>query len=175
MSRVQKKPVELPQGVTATISATSVTLKGAKGSLSVPLAEGLTVEQDKQTLTVQVGNPSLRPAGGAVRAHLANMVIGVTKGFERKLELVGVGYRAALQGKSLNLTLGFSHPVVYAVPEGITIETPSQIEILVKGMDCQKVGQVAAEIRGYRPPEPYKGKGVRYSGEKIELKEAKKK
>jgi len=175
MSRVAKKPVDLPQGVTATVTPASVTLKGAKGSLSVALTEGLSVAQDKQTLTVQVGSPTLRPAGGAVRAHLANMVVGVTKGFERKLELVGVGYRAALQGKVLNLTLGFSHPVVYPVPEGITIETPSQTEILVKGMDCQKVGQVAAEIRGYRPPEPYKGKGVRYAGEKIELKEAKKK
>jgi len=175
MSRVAKKPVDLPQGVTATVTPGSVTLKGAKGSLSVALTDGLTVAQDKQTLTVQVGSPSARPAGGAVRAHLANMVVGVTKGFERKLELVGVGYRAAVQGKVLNLTLGFSHPVVYAVPEGITIETPSQTEIVVKGMDCQKVGQVAAEIRGYRPPEPYKGKGVRYSGEKIELKEAKKK
>ena len=175
MSRGAKKPVDLPQGVTATVTPANVTLKGAKGSLSVALIEGLSVAQDKQTLTVQVGSPALRPIGGAVRAHLANMVVGVTKGFERKLELVGVGYRASVQGKVLNLTLGFSHPVVYAVPEGITIETPSQTEILVKGLDCQKVGQVAAEIRGYRPPEPYKGKGVRYAGEKIELKEAKKK
>jgi len=175
MSRVAKKPVELPQGVTATVTPGNVTLKGAKGSLSVALAEGLSVAQDKQTLTVQMASVAMRPAGGAVRAHLANMVIGVTKGFERKLELVGVGYRAALQGKALNLTLGFSHPVAYPVPEGISIETPSQTEILIKGMDCQKVGQVAAEIRSYRPPEPYKGKGVRYAGEKIELKEAKKK
>jgi large subunit ribosomal protein L6 len=175
MSRVAKKPVDLPQGVTATVAPGNVTLKGAKGSLTLALAAGLSVAQDKQTLTVQIESAALRPAAGAARAHLANMVVGVTKGFERKLELVGVGYRATLQGKSLNLTLGFSHPVVYAVPEGITIETPSQTEILVKGTDRQKVGQVAAEIRGYRPPEPYKGKGVRYSGEKIELKEAKKK
>ena len=112
---------------------------------------------------------------GSLRAHLANMAIGVSKGYEKKLELVGVGYRAAAQGKTLNLTLGFSHPVVYDVPEGITIETPTQTEVLVKGADKQKVGQVAAEIRGYRPPEPYKGKGVRYSGERIELKETKKK
>jgi large subunit ribosomal protein L6 len=175
MSRVAKKPVDLPQGVTATISAANVTLKGAKGSLSLALADGVAVDQDKQTLHVKAGTPAHLPAAGSARAHLANMVVGVTKGFERKLELVGVGYRAAVQGKNLNLTLGFSHPVVYAVPEGITIETPSQTEILVKGTDLQKVGQVAAEIRGYRPPEPYKGKGVRYSGEKIELKEAKKK
>ena len=109
------------------------------------------------------------------RAHLANMVLGVTKGYERKLELVGVGFRAAVQGKQLNLTLGFSHPVNFAIPEGITIETPSLTEIIVKGMDCQKVGQVAAEIRGVRPPEPYKGKGVRYANEQISLKEGKKK
>jgi large subunit ribosomal protein L6 len=175
MSRVAKKPVELPQGVTATVAAGSVTLKGAKGTLSVALAEGISVEQVKQTLTVKAGSPLHQPTAGATRAHLANVVLGVTKGFERKLELVGVGYRATLQGKVLNLTLGFSHPVVFAVPDGITIETPSQTEIVVKGTDLQKVGQVAAEIRGYRPPEPYKGKGVRYAGEKIELKEAKKK
>jgi large subunit ribosomal protein L6 len=176
MSRVAKMPVELPPGVTATVAAGSVTLKGAKGSLTLALAAGLNVAQDKQSLTVQFGAvDELRPSAGAARAHLANMVTGVTKGYERKLELVGVGYRAAVQGKALNLTLGFSHPVVYPVPEGITIETPSQTEILIKGMDRQKVGQVAAEIRGYRPPEPYKGKGVRYAGEKIELKEAKKK
>jgi large subunit ribosomal protein L6 len=175
MSRVAKKPVDLPQGVTATVAASSVTLKGAKGTLTLALAEGVSVAQEKQTLTVQAGSPLRMPAAGAARAHLANMAVGVSKGFEKKLELVGVGYRAAVQGKALNLTLGFSHPVVYAVPEGITIETPSQTEILIKGTDLQKVGQVAAEIRGYRPPEPYKGKGVRYSGEKIELKEAKKK
>jgi len=175
MSRVAKKPVALPQGVTATVGPGNVTLKGTKGSLTLALAAGLSVAQDKQALTVQVASAELGPVAGAARAHLANMVLGVTRGFERKLELVGVGYRAALQGKSLNLTLGFSHPVVYPVPEGITIETPTQTEIIVKGTDRQKVGQVAAEIRGYRPPEPYKGKGVRYAGEKIELKEAKKK
>jgi large subunit ribosomal protein L6 len=177
MSRVAKKPVELPQGVTATVAAGSVTLKGTKGSLTLALAGGLSVAHDKQTLTVEIdpANETLRPTAGATRAHLANMVVGVSKGYERRLELVGVGYRAAIQGKSLNLTLGFSHPVVFAVPDGIAIETPTPTEIVVKGMDRQKVGQVAAEIRGYRPPEPYKGKGVRYAGEKIELKEAKKK
>jgi large subunit ribosomal protein L6 len=175
MSRVAKKPVELPQGVTATVSPTAVTVKGAKGSLTLALAHGISVAQDNATLVVQVGAGANPPSGGSTRAHLANMVQGVSKGYEKKLELVGVGYRAAVQGKTLNLTLGFSHPVAFPVPEGITIETPTQTEILVKGMDRQQVGQVAAVIRDFRPPEPYKGKGIRYSGEKIELKEAKKK
>ena len=175
MSRVAKKPVALPQGVTATVDAGAVTLKGAKGALTLKLVNGVSVAQDKQTLTVKAGTIELDAVAGATRAHLANMATGVSKGYERKLELVGVGYRAAVQGKALNLTLGFSHPVVFAVPEGITVETPSQTEIVVKGMNRQMVGQVAAVIRGFRPPEPYKGKGVRYSGEKIELKEAKKK
>ena len=179
MSRVAKKPVGLPKGVTATVSAGSVTVKGAKGSLSLPLSRGITVAQDEQELVVKVaegpGAKALVPAAGATRAHLANMVTGVTRGFERKLELVGVGFRAQVQGKTLNLTLGYSHPVAYPVPEGVSIETPSQTEVLVKGIDRQQVGQVAAEIRGFRPPEPYKGKGVRYAGEKIVLKEGKKK
>ena len=179
MSRVAKKPVGLPKGVTATVSAASVTVKGAKGSLSLPLSRGISVAQDGQQLVVRVddgpGAKALVPAAGATRAHLANMVAGVTRGFERKLELVGVGYRAQVQGKTLNLTLGFSHPVAYPVPEGISIETPSQTEVLIKGIDRQQVGQVASEIRGFRPPEPYKGKGVRYAGEKIVLKEGKKK
>jgi large subunit ribosomal protein L6 len=177
MSRVAKKPVNLPQGVTITVDAGSVTVKGAKGTLSLPLAEGVLVEQADQAINVKLADGAAAQAAkaGSTRAHLANMVEGVTKGFERKLELVGVGYRAAVQGKSLNLTLGFSHPVVYPVPEGIEIATPTQTEILVKGINRQQVGQVAAEIRAYRSPEPYKGKGVRYSGERIELKEAKKK
>jgi large subunit ribosomal protein L6 len=175
MSRVAKKPVALPQGVTATVAAGAVTLKGAKGSLSLKLVSGVSVAHDKQTLTVQAGAAELDAIAGSTRAHLANMANGVSKGYDRKLELVGVGYRAAVQGKVLNLTLGFSHPVVFAIPDGITVETPSQTEILVKGVDRQLVGQVAAKIRGFRPPEPYKGKGVRYAGEKIELKEAKKK
>lgn len=178
MSRVAKQPVTLPQGVTATISAAAVVVKGAKGTLTLALNERLVkVVQDASTLKVERTNDG-RDAdmvAGSTRAHLANLVEGVSKGYERKLELVGVGYRAQVQGKSLNLTLGFSHPVVYEAPEGITIETPSQTEILVKGTDVQKVGQVAADIRNFRPPEPYKGKGVRYGGEKIELKEAKKK
>jgi large subunit ribosomal protein L6 len=177
MSRVAKQPVPLPQGVTATIASDSVTVKGAKGSLSLALRAGLTVVQEGSELTVKKINESrdLDMAAGSTRAHLANLVQGVSKGFEIKLELVGVGYRAAAQGKNLNLTLGFSHPVVYAAPEGITLETPTQTEILIKGNDRQRVGQVAADIRAFRPPEPYKGKGVRYAGEKIELKEAKKK
>jgi len=177
MSRVAKKPVNLPQGVTVTVDAGSVTVKGAKGTLSLPLAEGVLVEQADKTINVKLAEGAAAQAAkaGSTRAHLANMVEGVTKGFERKLELVGVGYRASIQGKSLNLTLGFSHPVVYPVPEGIEIATPTQTEILVKGINRQQVGQVAAEIRAYRAPEPYKGKGVRYSGERIELKEAKKK
>jgi large subunit ribosomal protein L6 len=166
--------VELPQGVTAAVAANVVTIKGAKGSLSLPLAAGVEVVQQDKSLAVKYGEPA-RVQAGATRAHLANMVLGVTRGYERKLELVGVGFRAAVQGKALNLTLGFSHPVSYAIPEGITIETPSQTEIVVKGVDRQKVGQVAAEIRHVRPPEPYKGKGVRYAGEQIVLKEGKKK
>jgi large subunit ribosomal protein L6 len=176
MSRIAKAPLELPQGVTATIAAQGVTIKGAKGSLSLTLGAGVAVVQTEKKLRISYSDPGqARTQAGATRAHLANMVRGVTKGYEKKLELVGVGFRAAVQGKSLNLTLGFSHPVNVAIPEGIAIETPSQTEILVKGIDRQKVGQVAAEIRDIRPPEPYKGKGVRYAGEKITLKEGKKK
>ena len=177
MSRVANKVIALPKGVTATITVDSVTVKGAKGTMSLPLTQSIEVIQEGDLLRVsqKVENRQSNMEAGTARAHLANFVTGVSAGFERKLELVGVGYRAAAQGKSLNLTLGFSHPVVYAAPEGVVIETPTQTEILIKGIDRQKVGQVAADIRSYRPPEPYKGKGVRYSGEKIELKEAKKK
>ncbi len=176
MSRVAKNPVPLPQGVTATIAAEQVTIKGAKGTLIVPLSPGVSVSEADKTLQVSYTDADgARMRAGSVRAHLANMVAGVTKGYERKLELVGVGFRAAVAGKSLNLTLGFSHQVVFAIPEGITIEAPTQTEVLIKGVDKQRVGQVAAEIRGIRPPEPYKGKGVKYAGEKITLKEGKKK
>jgi large subunit ribosomal protein L6 len=177
MSRVAKQPVNLPQGVTATISAALITIKGAKGTLTLALSERVKIVQDGTSLKVEKSNDERQTdiVAGTTRAHLANIVTGVTKGYEKKLELVGVGYRAQAQGKNLNLTLGFSHPIVYASPEGITIETPSQTEIIIKGTDRQRVGQVAAEIRRYRPPEPYKGKGVRYAGEQIELKEAKKK
>jgi large subunit ribosomal protein L6 len=176
MSRIAKAPVELPAGVTATIAADAVTIKGAKGSLSLPLTAGVSVVQTEKKLQIQFeAQHTARTRAGATRAHLANMVRGVTRGYEKKLELVGVGFRAQVQGKNLNLTLGFSHPVNVPIPEGINIETPSQTEIVVKGIDRQKVGQVAAEIRGIRPPEPYKGKGVRYAGEQITLKEGKKK
>lgn len=174
MSRVAKQPVDLPQGVTATITTEVVTVKGAKGTLSVALKDGVKVVQADKHLELQY-DESNRMQAGATRAHLANVVEGVTKGYERKLELVGVGYRAAVQGKALNLTLGYSHPITVDMPEGITIETPSQTEIIIKGIDKQRVGQIAAEIRDLRPPEPYKGKGVRYSGEQISLKEGKKK
>jgi large subunit ribosomal protein L6 len=177
MSRVAKKPVDLPQGVTATVSADAVTVKGAKGSLTLPLKSGIRVELKDKHLEVEAATAAdgLNAVAGATRAHLANMVTGVTKGYEKKLELVGVGYRAAVQAKSLTLTLGYSHLINYAIPEGVTIETPTQTEIVVKGIDRQRVGQTAAEIRGFRPPEPYKGKGVKYTDEKISLKEAKKK
>jgi large subunit ribosomal protein L6 len=178
MSRVAKQPVALPKGVTATIAAQSVAVKGAKGTLTLAINDRLVkIVEDAQTLKVEKLNESREAdmVAGSTRAHLANIVEGVSKGYERKLELVGVGYRAQAQGKNLNLTLGFSHPVVYEAPEGITIETPSQTEIILKGTDVQKLGQAAANIRSYRPPEPSKGKGVRFAGEKIELKEAKKK
>ncbi|MFM1886240.1 MAG: hypothetical protein RL026_1397 [Pseudomonadota bacterium] len=176
MSRVAKKPVPLPQGVTATVTSDLVTIKGAKGSVNLPLATGVSVVQADKALSVSYSDgEGVAALAGSTRAHLANIVTGVTAGFERKLELVGVGYRAAMAGKVLNLTLGFSHTVAYDVPEGITIETPSQTEVLIKGIDKQRVGQVAAEIRSYRPPEPYKGKGVKYAGERIVLKEGKKK
>ncbi len=177
MSRVAKRPVALPQGVTTTVDGSTVTVKGAKGTLRLPVRAGLSLVQEGQSVRVELAerNKESLMHAGSLRSHLANTVIGVSKGYEKKLELVGVGYRAAAQGRKLNLTLGFSHPVEYDVPEGITIETPSQTEILVKGADKQQVGQVAAEIRSYRSPEPYKGKGVRYSGERIELKETKKK
>ena len=177
MSRVAKKPVDLPQGVSATVSAEAVTVKGAKGSLTLPLKTGIRVELKDKRLEVEANTAAegLNAIAGATRAHLANMVTGVTKVYEKKLELVGVGYRAAVQAKSLTLTLGYSHLISYAIPDGVTIETPSQTEIVVKGIDRQRVGQTAAEIRGFRPPEPYKGKGVKYTDEKISLKEAKKK
>jgi large subunit ribosomal protein L6 len=177
MSRVAKKPVDLPQGVTVTIGSDVITVKGAKGSLTLALKNGIKVVQQDKHLAVEAlsSGEGLNAIAGATRAHLANMVTGVTKGYEKKLELVGVGYRAAVQAKSLTLTLGYSHLINYAIPEGVTIETPTQTEILVKGIDRQRIGQTAAEIRSFRPPEPYKGKGVKYSDEKISLKEAKKK
>ena len=177
MSRVAKRPVALPKGVTHAVDGSTVTVKGAKGARKLPLRPGLSLVQEGNDIRIEIAerNKESLMHAGSLRSHLANVVQGVSQGYEKKLELVGVGYRAQAQGRSLNLTLGFSHPVVYPVPEGITVETPTQTEILIKGADKQQVGQVAAEIRAYRAPEPYKGKGVRYSGERIELKETKKK
>ncbi len=177
MSRIAKEPVLLPKGVEFRQSGNVVTLKGSKGELSLELNNEVELTQDDNLLKVspRSGSRFSTAIAGTMRSILANMATGVSAGFERKLELVGVGYRAQAQGKKLNLSLGFSHPVEYEVPEGITVETPSQTEILIKGADKQKVGQVSAEIRGFRPPEPYKGKGVRYAGERVMLKEAKKK
>ncbi len=177
MSRIAKAPVDLPAGVEFSRNVDVVTIKGAKESLTLTLNSEVEVKQENSTLQVapRSGSRFATAVAGTTRSLLANMVQGVTSGFERKLELVGVGYRAQAQGKKLNLTLGFSHPVVYDIPEGISVETPSQTEIVIKGADKQKVGQVAAEIRAHRPPEPYKGKGVRYSDERVVLKEAKKK
>lgn len=174
MSRVAKKPVALPKGVEFKVDDGQFTVKGAKGSLSIAKPEGVDVTLENGELTMVPAGPDNVALAGTLRAILSNMVVGVSEGFQRKLELVGVGYRASMQGKDLNLSLGFSHPVVFVAPEGITLETPVQTEILVKGNDKQQVGEVAAKIRAFRPPEPYKGKGVRYSGEKIIIKEAKK-
>ena len=173
MSRVAKKPIALPKGVEFSVNNDQLSVKGPKGTLSLARPQGVEAKIDDGHLVLSAEGEHLAMAG-TTRAILANMVKGVSTGFERKLELVGVGYRAAMAGKDLNLSLGFSHPVVFKTPEGITIETPTQTEILVKGSDKQRVGEVAAKIRGYRPPEPYKGKGVRYAGEKIIMKEAKK-
>ena len=177
MSRVAKAPVPLPQGVEFNLAGTTASIKGSKGQLSMELNSEVELKQEDNTLTVspRSGSRFATAIAGTTRALLANMVQGVSEGFEKKLELVGVGYRAQAQGNKLNLTLGFSHPVVYDVPEGVSVETPSQTEVVVKGSDKQKVGQVAAEIRRYRPPEPYTGNGVRYSDERVVIKEAKKK
>jgi len=177
MSRVAKKPVELPKGVEVNISGQAITVKGGKGSLSRDIHNSVGITQDDNILTFapKDGSKAAMALAGTMRALINNMVVGVSEGFEKKLELVGVGYRAQAQGQKLNLTLGFSHPVDYAVPEGVSVETPSQTEVVVRGTDKQQVGQVAAEIRAYRPPEPYKGKGVKYADEIIVRKEAKKK
>ena len=177
MSRIAKAPVELPKGVEFKQEGNVVTLKGGKGELSMELNSEVELTQEDGGLKVspRSGSRFAMAVTGTMRSLLANMAHGVSEGYERKLELVGVGYRAQAQGKNLNLTLGFSHPVVYAAPEGINIETPSQTEVVITGTDKQQVGQVAAEIRRFRPPEPYKGKGVRYANEHVVLKEAKKK
>ncbi|MBZ0221769.1 MAG: 50S ribosomal protein L6 [Dokdonella sp.] len=174
MSRVAKKPISLPKGVECQVKSDAITVKGPKGSLSIAAMSGVDVAVDGGAIKLSAKQADSIKLAGTARALLNNMVTGVSEGFSRKLELVGVGFRAALQGKDLNLTLGFSHPIVFKAPEGITITVPAQTEILIAGADKQQVGEVAAKIRGFRPPEPYKGKGVRYSGEKITLKEAKK-
>lgn len=174
MSRVAKKPIVIAKGVDVTVSTNQISVKGPKGTLSVVKPAGIDLKIENGEGTVSASNPDLIAIAGTIRAIVHNMVVGVTDGFERKLELVGVGYRASVQGSSLNMNLGFSHPIVFTAPEGITISTPTQTEVLVKGACKQRVGEVAAKIRAFRPPEPYKGKGVRYSGENIIRKEAKK-
>jgi len=174
MSRVAKKPISLPKGVEFNVSNDQVTVKGPKGTLVLAKPTGVEFKLDNGVLQLSAAEAANVPMAGTARAIVANMVTGVSEGFTRKLELVGVGYRAAMQGKELTLSLGFSHPVVFQAPEGITLTTPTQTEILVSGADKQQVGEVAAKIRAFRKPEPYKGKGVRYSGEKINMKEAKK-
>jgi large subunit ribosomal protein L6 len=174
MSRVAKNPLKLPAGVQITSQGGVVTVKGAKASLELPLPKGVDIEINDGVLTMSADSIVVDPAkSGTVRAIIANMVVGVTTGYERRLQLVGVGYRAQTQGKVVNLALGFSHPIAYPIPDGVTVETPSQTEVVVKGADKHMVGQVAADIRGFRPPEPYKGKGVRYLNEKVVMKEAK--
>jgi large subunit ribosomal protein L6 len=174
MSRVAKKPVALPKGVECQVQADAITVKGPKGTLKIDAPAGVDVAVANGEITLKAKDQNDTKMAGTARSLLNNMVKGVSEGYSKKLELVGVGYRAAMQGKDLNLTLGFSHPVVFKAPEGITIEVPAQTEIFVKGADKQRVGEVAAKIRAFRPPEPYKGKGVRYQGEHITLKEAKK-
>lgn len=175
MSRVAKSPVVVPAGVDIKLDGTQLTVKGGKGTLSLNVHEQVAVNVDGGQVTFDVKDPQAWAHAGTARALVNNMVVGVSKGFERKLELIGVGYRAKAAGKSLNLTLGFSHPIDYVLPEGVVAETPTQTEIILRGSDKQLLGQAAAEIRGFRPPEPYKGKGIRYSNEYVLRKEAKKK
>ena len=177
MSRIGKRPVTIPSGVTATVEGQTVKMKGPKGQLSFVVHDDVEVKFDKGVVTVapRVETNRAQALYGTARAQVANLVAGVTKGFEKKLEITGVGYRAALQGKNLQLALGYSHDVVYKIPEGIAITVPKPTEIVISGNDSQRVGQVAAEIRSYRPPEPYKGKGVKYANEFIFRKEGKKK
>lgn len=177
MSRIGKLPITIPSGVDVSIAGDSVSIKGPLGTLARNFVPGITVKKDGDKLMVETTGDSAESnaMSGTMRALMANMVQGVTKGFERKLSLVGVGYRAQAAGDAVNLTLGFSHPVSHKIPKGVKVVTPTQTEIIVSGMDKQAVGQVAAEIRAYRSPEPYKGKGVRYSDEVVVIKETKKK
>ena len=177
MSRVAKMPIAVPAGAEVAITAAAITVKGPLGTLTQALNGLVKVENNNGTLTFDVVDDSRESnaMSGTLRALVNNMVTGVTKGFEKRLTLVGVGYKAAVQGNALNLSLGFSHPVLHPMPEGVTAATPTPTEILIKGIDRQQVGQVAAEVRAYRSPEPYKGKGVRYADEVVKLKETKKK
>ena len=174
MSRIAKTPIELPAGVEVKIQDREVKVKGPKGNMALQLHASVSLEQEDKVISVKPATDSAIPMAGTFRSLVNNMVIGVTEGFEKKLKLVGIGYRAQMQGNKLTLALGFSHPIIYAAPEGVTIEAPSQTELVITGCDKQKVGQVAAEIRSFRPPEPYKGKGVRYFDERVKRKEAKK-
>jgi len=175
MSRIGKKPVAIPSGVSVTVGASEVTVKGPKGQLSLAIPNMCKVTQEGAEINVaRIGNDKpMRAAHGTTRAHLNNMVKGVTDGFTKDLEIVGVGYKAEAKGQTLTLTIGFSHPVTFTAPQGITIETPEPTKIKISGIDRQKVGQIAAEIRGVRPPEPYKGKGIKYIDEYIERKAGK--
>jgi large subunit ribosomal protein L6 len=177
MSRIANNPIEIPNGVQISVDGQNVSVKGAKGKMELVLHNGVELTQEDNQLTFAArgkGKTALAMSGTS-RSLVNNMVVGVSQGFEKKLQLNGVGYRAKASGKTLNLTLGFSHPIDYTLPEGIDVETPTQTEIVVSGVDKQKVGQAAAEIRAFRPPEPYKGKGVRYADEYVRRKEAKKK
>jgi large subunit ribosomal protein L6 len=175
MSRIGNNPIKLPAKVEVTLGNGEISVKGPLGTLSRTLSPAISIEKNGEELVFKAANEEANAMHGTVRALVANMVKGVTQGFERRLTLVGVGYRAQAAGDKINLSLGFSHPVVHQMPKGVKVETPVQTEILVKGIDKQQVGQVAAEIRAYRPPEPYKGKGVRYANERVKLKETKKK
>ena len=175
MSRIGNSPVKLPPKVEVTLGSGEIAVKGPLGTLSKKFASDITIEKNGEELVFKTDKEEANALHGTVRALVANMVKGVTQGFEKRLTLVGVGYRAQAAGDKINLSLGYSHPVVHAMPKGVKVETPQQTEIVVKGIDKQQVGQVAAEIRAYRPPEPYKGKGVRYIDEHVKLKETKKK
>lgn len=175
MSRVANNPVAIPKGVQIGVTDTEVSVKGPLGQLNLEVSPRVKVSEADGSLTFAAADREARALAGTTRAHVNNMVVGVTNGFEKKLQLIGVGYRAQVQGQKLNLTVGYSHPVEYPLPDGVKAETPSATEIVLKGMDRQLVGQVAAEVRAVRPPEPYKGKGIRVEGEYVRRKEAKKK
>jgi large subunit ribosomal protein L6 len=175
MSRVAKEPIQLPSGVEIKVNGSDLTVKGGLGSLGLTLANGVQLGQEDNVLNISYDSDKLKAVAGTTRSLISNMVKGVTTGWEKKLVLNGVGYRAKATGKSVNLTVGLSHPVDYKLPEGVTAESPSQTELVIKGVDKQAVGQVAAKLRSFRPPEPYKGKGIRYADENVRRKEAKKK